>query len=169
MQGLCDSLFFDSRDSVFRLYYDPVMWSDTSQFSGDTIFMYLKNKALDQIHINQKAFIINDSQVGLTNQVKGRNIVSFFVDKKINHVDVDGNAESVYFIQDESNAYIGANIIQCSQMKIVFNDAEKIDKIHFYTKPEGKMVPVKDGKLKFLDGFKNRSNIKPTSLQDILK
>ncbi|MBK8243482.1 MAG: hypothetical protein IPK88_08650 [Saprospiraceae bacterium] len=169
MQGLCDSLFFDSRDSVFRLYYDPVMWSDTSQFSGDTIFMYLKNKALDQIHINQKAFIINDSQVGLTNQVKGRNIVSFFVDKKLNHVNVDGNAESVYFIQDESNAYIGANIIQCSQMKIVFNDAEKIDKIHFYTKPEGKMVPVKDGKLKFLDGFENRSNTKPTSLQDILK
>jgi hypothetical protein len=31
------------------------------------------------------------------------------------------------------------------------------------------MVPVKDGKLKFLDGFENRSNTKPTSLQDILK
>ncbi|HUR31000.1 MAG TPA: OstA-like protein, partial [Saprospiraceae bacterium] len=37
MQGIADSLVFLESDSLFTFYGDPVMWSDTTQFSADTI------------------------------------------------------------------------------------------------------------------------------------
>ncbi|MEL7021914.1 MAG: OstA-like protein, partial [Bacteroidota bacterium] len=43
MQAVCDSLIYDTSDSVFLFYQQPVLWSDTSQFSADTIRMTLKN------------------------------------------------------------------------------------------------------------------------------
>jgi lipopolysaccharide export system protein LptA len=169
MQGLCDSLYFDGRDSVFRMMYNPVLWADTTQFIGDTILLYLKNKALNQIHLIQKAFVLTESVTNLTNQMKGRYITAFFANKRMDHLTAQGNAESVYFIQDEDKAYIGTNYIKSSSMKMVFNDQRKIDKIHFYTKPEGNMLPLHSGKTKLLEGYISRSKEKPTSLEDIIK
>ncbi|MDQ3142352.1 MAG: hypothetical protein M3Q56_08930 [Bacteroidota bacterium] len=169
LQAVCDSLYYHGKDSAFQLFYNPVMWSDTSQFTGDTIQIYMANKALKEVHLNQNGFIINESTATLDNQIKGRTITAYFIDKKMNHVDVLGNSESVYFIQDDEKSYIGTNFIQCSRMKIRFNENEQIDKIDFYTKPEGNMLPLSDGKLKFLDGYLPRKEEKPLSFLDILK
>lgn len=54
MQGLCDSLYFDGRDSVFRMMYNPVLWADTTQFIGDTILLYLKIKRLTKFILFKK-------------------------------------------------------------------------------------------------------------------
>jgi lipopolysaccharide transport protein LptA len=169
LQGICDSLYYSGKDSVFYLHYDPVLWSDTSQFTGDTILMAMQEKSLKEIILLSKAFIINESAVQLTNQLKGRDIVAHFSEKKLKTMDINGNAESVYFIQEDDKGYIGTNYIQCSSMLIQFNEEEKVDKIHFFTKPLGDMLPMKDGQLKFLEGFKRRTDEKPNSLEDILK
>lgn len=86
----------------------------------------------------------------------------------MDYLTVQGNAESVYFIQDDDKAYIGTNYIKSSSMKMVFNEQRKIDKIHFYTKPEGNMLPLNSGKTKLLDGYISRTKEKPTSLEEIL-
>ncbi|MFZ1514378.1 MAG: OstA-like protein, partial [Saprospiraceae bacterium] len=92
MQGLCDSLFFDGRDSVFRMMYNPVLWADTTQFIGDTILLYLRNKALHQIHLIQKAFVLTESVTNLSNQMKGRYITAFFANKRMDYLTAQGNA-----------------------------------------------------------------------------
>lgn len=78
MQGLCDSLFFSGKDSTFYLFENPVMWSDTSQFSGDTIWIVMANKVLKDIFLKQKAFVINHDKSSLENQLKGREIQTHF-------------------------------------------------------------------------------------------
>lgn len=167
-QARCDSLFFDGRDSVFKLHDVPVMWSDSSQFTADTILVYLKNKKMDQIHLQNNAFVITESVTGLNNQMKGRYILSQFEKSKIHHLDVKGNAESHYFIQDDIKGYIGANYIRCSSMRVYFGESQKVNTIHFYTKPEGNMIPVDQGKDKRLDGYFSRSSERPQSLEAIL-
>src|SRR5690606_31380106 len=42
MQAVCDSMFFSGRDSVFRLYTNPIVWAKESQITGDTIHLYTK-------------------------------------------------------------------------------------------------------------------------------
>ncbi|MBK8485217.1 MAG: hypothetical protein IPO86_05210 [Saprospiraceae bacterium] len=168
MQGLCDSLFFSGKDSTFYLFENPVMWSDTSQFSGDTIWIVMANKVLKDIFLKQKAFVINHDKSSLENQLKGREIQTHFLEKKLHSMDVQGNAESVYFILDDEKGYIGTNFIQCSSMHLIFNEQEKIETIDFFTKPKGTMMPLQDGKKKFLEGYLPRDPEKPFSLEDII-
>lgn len=169
MQGLCDSLYFSGRDSTFYLFYDPVMWSDTSQFTGDTILMTMGQKRLRDIYLHQKAFIINRDGSHLENQLKGREIQAHFETGKINYMDVQGNAESIYFIKDDVKGYVGTNFIQCSSIRFFFGPEEKIERIDFYTKPKGNMLPLQDGRKKFLEGYLPRDKEKPGSLEEIIK
>ncbi len=39
MQGVCDSLYYSSIDSMMCLYTDPVLWSEANQLTGDTIYV----------------------------------------------------------------------------------------------------------------------------------
>jgi lipopolysaccharide export system protein LptA len=169
VQGLCDSLYFSGRDSMFYLFTNPVMWSDTSQFSGDTIWIKTGNKSIQDIFLRQKAFIINRDNNQLENQLKGREIQAHFLQGKVHFMDVQGNAESVYFILDDEKGYVGTNSIQCSSMRFFFNEQEKIDHIDFFTKPKGKMVPVHEGKKIYLEGYAPRDTEKPGSLEEIRK
>jgi lipopolysaccharide export system protein LptA len=49
LQSVCDSLFYSFKDSIFRLYKDPVVWAQNSQITGDTILLFTKNKKADML------------------------------------------------------------------------------------------------------------------------
>ncbi|MFM2268252.1 MAG: hypothetical protein RL757_1693 [Bacteroidota bacterium] len=167
-QAVCDSLAFSETDSIFRLFYQPVIWSDTSQFSGDTIRLLLKNQKIHQLVIRREAFIINSRDNIYFNQIKGRNCTAFFEDGKVRRVHVEGNAQSTYYALDEKNAYIGVNSAQCSEMMIYFGDS-KVEKIVFLSQPVAKMEPMKQAdheKLK-LKGFKWWTERRPKSWKDL--
>ena len=129
--------------------------------------MHLANKALKKIDLLQSAFIINESSDSLNSQLKGRIINAYFQTKKIHHVLVTGNAESIYFIQEDNKSYIGTNFIQCSKMNIQFNEQQKIHLIDFYTKPQGMMIPIQDGKKKYLEGYALYNRLKPKNFEDL--
>ena len=147
----------------------PVLWSDTTQFSGDTIDMFLAFKSIRQIQLYDNGFILNQSAKSLENQIKGRNITADFVEKKLNEVLIKGNSESVYFIQDDSKAYIGSNYIQCSSMIMHFDSLEQVNNIDFFTKPEGQMMPISKGKLKILEGYNPRDAERPKTFEEIIE
>ncbi len=169
LKGLCDSLYFSGYDSSFYLFKHPILWSDSSQLTGDTIRMVLKNHALNDFFLNPNGFIINREHEVLDNQIKGRMIQGHFVEKKIQFMLVEGNAESVYFIEDDGKGYVGTNFIQCSSMKFIFSGDKKIDYIDFFTKPEGDILPFQQGRIKTIDGYKPRYEEKPDSLEEITK
>ncbi len=172
MQAVCDSLSYSDMDSTFRLYRKPIMWSDTSQFSGDTIHILLANKKMDKLFLNNKGFIINALENDFYNQIKGKKITAFFVNGKVNRMKVFGNAESVYFATDEKDAYIGVNRVTCSDMMVYWGgEKNKVENIKFYAQPKGKMTPIKDANPITLrmEEFNWSPNLQPKSLKDILK
>ena len=59
LQAVSDSLFYSGKDSIFRLFTDPVVWSGTSQVTGDTIYMYTKNKKPHQLYVFENGLMIN--------------------------------------------------------------------------------------------------------------
>lgn len=81
IQGVCDSLTYHGRDSLFNLVGKPVLWSDTTQFSGDTIDLFMAQKSIDQIEMFPNGFIINQSAESIENQIKGRTIIADFLEK----------------------------------------------------------------------------------------
>ncbi len=142
MQGVCDSLFYSFEDSIFRMYYKPVIWANDIQMSGDTIYLHTKNQKADNFSIYKSGFIISPSGAKYYDQIKGTNIFGYFMNNELYRLDVKGNGESLYFGKDDKNKYIGANKATSTNITIYFKD-KKIDKIAFIKKPEATFTPIK--------------------------
>ena len=168
MQGLCDSLSFDARDSMFHLLGSPVMWSDTTQFVADTIRLQLRNQKMDRIFLRQNAIIVSIVQQTFFDQIKGRNVDGIFEDDALKSLDVIGNAESIYYAQDDASAFIGVNQIASSEIFFTFADKE-LERIKFVTKPTGKLVPMEKANHATLrlDGFSWKEELRPKVLEDL--
>ena len=168
MQAVCDSLTYNSIDSAFRFFIEPIVWADTTQFTADTIRMEMRNQKLHQIDLLKNAFLINSEDLVLFNQIVGKVINAFFVKNEINRVKVNGNAKSVYYALDEGKGYIGINKVEASSMLIFFNN-NQVERIRYYSSPKGEMQPIqavspKDYQLK---GFKWEMERRPLSKDDL--
>ncbi len=142
MQGVCDSMFYSFADSTFRMYYKPVLWTNDIQMSGDTVFLLTKNNKAEKMSIYKSAFIISPSGTKYYDQIKGINIFGYFVDNTLDHMDVKGNGESLYFGKDEKEKYIGNNKALSTDITLYFAD-KKINKIVFIQNPEAVFTPLK--------------------------
>lgn len=168
LQGVCDSLRYNTSDSLFYFYQDPVIWSDTSQFSADTIHMQMAENQIDQIFLINKSFILNSPDEVFFNQIKGKNIIADFIEGELRTMDVQGNAESVYYVQDDLKAYVGVNKTICSDMLLHFGNNE-VEKIVFFAEPKATMHPMKQANHDelIIEGFNWQIVRRPNSLADL--
>ena len=168
LQAIADSLAFISKDSLFKLFKAPILWSDTSQFKGDSIYIQMKGGGIDKIYLYGNAFIVTTPDLQFFNQIKGKNITAFFKNNELDKVKVVGNAEAVYYALDEVEAYLGATKTICSEMLILF-DNQNVSRIKFFTQPSSEVLPMKQviaGPPK-LDGFTWDFEIRPKSIADL--
>ena len=168
LQAVCDSMVYNSTDSLFHFYQDPIMWSDTSQFSADSIKMQLSENKIDRIFLKNKGLIVNSPDELFFNQIKGRDITAFFAENNLRKMVVEGNAESLYYALDEEKAYVGVNKTICSDMILRFGD-NSINKISCLTTPKGKMLPMRQTnheEIK-LNGFFWETKSRPKSIDDL--
>ncbi len=170
MQGLCDSMYYSFEDSTFRMYYKPVLWSSETQMSGDTIYLATKGKKADKLSIYKAGFIISPSGKKYFDQIKGTNIFGYFADNELSRMDVENNAESLYFGKDEKNKYIGNNKAQSTNITIHFKD-KKISRIVFISKPEAVFTPMKllTAEQMQLKDFNWQIDRKPKSREELME
>lgn len=142
MQARCDSLIFNSRDSIFSLIKNPVLWIDTTQMTGDTIDLGLLNGKLNSLMIKNNGLVINSPDAIYYNQIQGKKINGIFEDGSLESMKVNGNAQMLYYmIDDKDTSYIGVNRTECSFMIFQFTD-KKISDIRFYINPTSKILPM---------------------------
>lgn len=168
LQSICDSLAYHTTDSLFRFFYDPIIWSDTSQFTADTVLMQLANDRIDKIYLQSRAFIINSPDEKFFNQIKGKTSTAFFQEGELSNMLVEGNAESVYYALDEEKKYIGVNKTDCSEMMIYFGNNE-VEGIKFFAQPKATLFPMEEANHKELqlEGFSWEANLRPKSMDDL--
>lgn len=141
LQAKCDSLYYSEKDSVFMLFQAPVCWSDSTSIKGDSILIQLQNEKVSDIESIDNAWIITEHQSGYYDQIKGKHIHSYMKNDELEKMVVKGNAESIYMIKDDDEAYVGPNKTICSHMTFFFEN-EELDNIRFYTEPDSQMTPM---------------------------
>ncbi len=57
LQGKCDSLTYDEKDSIMRMYYSPILWTDVNQLTADTMKLRMRNKKMDVLDMRGHSFI----------------------------------------------------------------------------------------------------------------
>lgn len=170
MQAMGDSLFYSLKDSVFRLFKNPITWAKENQITGDTIYLYMQNKKPEKIKVWENAMAISDAGSGFYNQVIGKTINAFFVDGKINYLRSKGSpAESIYYGVDDFGKFFGVNKATSDVIDMYFKEGKPY-KVVFRNKLEGSTYPM--GQVNHLTlrvkGFKWLNDKRPKSKFEIL-
>ena len=142
LQAVSDSLYYSGIDSIFRLYTDPIVWANGSQITGDTIFLYTKNKKAERLYVFENGLVINKTGPNQYDQIKGTTLNGYFVDGVIDHMRARGNAESIYYIKDEDSAYVGVNRSTADVIDMRFANKE-LNKVVFINDVKGTTTPFR--------------------------
>lgn len=170
LQAVGDSLFYSLKDSVFRLFKKPIVWAQENQITGDTIYLYIKNKKPERLYVFENSMAINkvDSSE-FFNQLRGTTINALFEDGKINSMRAKGNAENVYYATDEDKQFIGVNKSTADIIDVFFEDS-KPQKVVFLRNLDGTTYPMRStnhDELK-IRGFKWLEAVRPKSKYELL-
>lgn len=141
LQAVSDSLFYSGKDSIFQLFQQPILWSNNNQVTGDTIYLYTRNKKADRMYVFENGLLISKARENMYNQIRGNRINAYFLDGVIDHMRAKGNAESIYYIEDDDKLLIGVNKATGDIIDMRFA-AKELNRVVFINEVKGIMYPV---------------------------
>ncbi|MDR0573655.1 MAG: hypothetical protein LBG96_06425 [Tannerella sp.] len=170
IQGICDSMRFNTKDSTLYMYGNPVLWNEGQQLFGDTIIIYMADSTIDHVHVPTSAFVIQEATPGYYNQLSGNDLKAYFKGKNIDYIDIDGNAESIFYPLEKDSSMVGLNYTLSSYLSIWFQEG-KLDKLKIWPSPTGKMIPIPDliPEQKTLKKFAWYGDLRPADKYDIFR
>ena len=171
LQARADSIFYSYSDSTARMYVKPMVWSNNSQLSGDTIHLQFRNKKVDNVALWPHAFVVNIEKGDSThfNQVGGKKMRGFFLDGKISKIFVNGNAETVYYERDSLKKATDIQRSISSKIRVDFAKGE-LAALNWFVKPEIRYVPIGIAKEedRILKGFIWKPKDRPVSKESVI-
>ncbi len=178
LQGQCDSLIFDKGKDILEMYNNPILWADKGELKGDTIFVFMNDSVIERAEIFDHAnALFHVDTAKYFNQISGRKMTAFLRDNEIVRTDVKGNAQTIYYPQEEEETdstltfkHSGMNRIYASDLRVYLDSGEVVG-FTYYDKPEGVFYPIDQIKKEeqFIPGFRWNSALRPKSWQAILE
>jgi lipopolysaccharide assembly outer membrane protein LptD (OstA) len=173
IQGVCDSLQFNTVDSILNMYKNPILWNTDYQLNGDTIRILFNDSTIERLYVLQYSFAFQQLESSIDssyfNQLKGKNLTAYFDGGEMYKMYVDGNAESIYYpIDEQDGAFIGLCKTVSSSISFDIKDRKPIQ-IVLYVEPDYDLLPIPDltPDDKFLKDFINYDYLRPKSKEDI--
>ena len=163
MVGFCDSLSYSTKEENLFLNKEPVIWLDQFQLTSDSIRIILNKDLIKMAFLNKSAFITSEVDSNSFNQISGENMKVHFHENELSNIEVIGNGESIYYVEDEEKSEaVGVNKIICSNMNITIKN-KQTENINFYKEPDAMLYPLNQMNRNdlLLKGFtwRNKSNI----------
>ncbi len=173
LQGKCDSIHSSQEKGLTRMFKRPILWSNNSQITGDSIQLLTNKKTnkLDSLKVLQNAFMIQQDSIYKENfnQIKGRNIFGKFEEDDLRTMLVLGNAESLYYNNNEDTHKLETITKEiASDIEFILEDGE-IAQTKYFKKSEGKTYPPSEfpSEEKKFKGFLWRGDEQPKTVEDI--
>jgi len=167
LQAIADSLVFNSIDSIARMYRDPVMWNEGSQFTADSIQFVMSKNRLVKTELISSAYYISKQDSLYFNQIKSADMIGFFSGNKLNRFDALGGVSLLFFLAEDS-LITSMNQKECKFLSATI-DSGKLQRVKYYDNIKSDMLPVvklETGKDK-LKGFVWRDSARPSSRFDV--
>jgi lipopolysaccharide export system protein LptA len=119
----------------------PVLWNENTQLVGDSVFIKVKEKKLNQIQLKNNASIISEHK-DLNfryDQISGKNILIFFDKDEIKQTDVYGSVLSIYYVFDDGKP--NGLIKSSSENAKIFFKNKEVEDVRLYGKPQSEYHP----------------------------
>ena len=163
-QSICDSLASSTLDSVIRMYLSPVMWHQTNQITSEQADIHTQNQNIDFAEFIGKPMMISRLDTLHYNQVAGKTMYSYFRDNEIYRDDVDGNAETIYYMQDEKTQELQGMMYITSADMTFYIEGQEITGITYRGNPDYVLYPMDKIPAEqefFLQGFTWQADRRP--------
>lgn len=122
IQGQCDSLVYNTKDSTTSMFVSPVIWSDNNQITADFIKAFSgKNNKIKRVNFDGSAFIASKEEGNRFSQVKGKTMLAHFTDGEMTRLDVSGNGQSVYYYNDKG-VIVAVNKLESTDIAVYFKN-----------------------------------------------
>ncbi len=168
LQGVCDSMQFNTSDSVLYLFTDPVLWNSGYQLSGDTIHIFFNDSTVDHAHVFNYSFSIEKVDSSYFNQLKGNDLKAFFEKGELRQIFVSGNAETIFYPMEQDSSFIGMNRTLSGFFRIYMKERQ-LEKMIIWPEPKASLTPLPDltAETQYLKGFMLLDYLRPTNRYDI--
>lgn len=169
LQGVCDSMQYNTKDSMLYMLKNPVLWNTGYQISGDTIKVLFNDSTMERFYVRERSFAMEELDSTYFNQIKGKHLTGYFLEGELSRVEVEGGTESIYYpIEDDGTEFIGRNKTESPYMTIYIENRKPV-KIWWRPDPVAEMLPIPDlnPESKFLKQFLNLNYLRPQNREDI--
>jgi len=168
LQGVCDSLQYNTVDSTMRLYKNPILWNEAYQITGDTIRILFNDSTIERMNVLNYAFAMEEIDSTYYNQLKGRDLTAYFDAGEIYSMVTEGNGEAIYYNLDKNAAPL--ELSKSAAPFITFMIKErKIRRIKWEPESTMNVFPIPDLNPddKFLQNFVDYNYLRPKNKEDI--
>lgn len=163
-QAVCDSLVAVSTDSMILLYIDPVLWNQDNQITSDVMKIYTENSKLQKAEFVGRPVMSSQIDTMTYNQVTGKLITAYFRDNKIYRNDVDGNVQTIYYMQEDGSPEpVGLMSIQSGAATYYIGN-NTVEGITYRNQPVYSIFPmdkIPETQTLFLEDFKWKGDRRP--------
>ena len=164
-QALCDSLVAFSSDSTAHLYIRPVLWNGNNQVTSEVMDVFTANQMITKADFIGKPMMIAELDTVNYNQVTGKTMTALFDENgQIYRNDVNGNVETVYYLQDSATGEITDAMYLMSGDATYYIADQQVETITYRTNAEGQLSPLNmlpEDQTTRLDGFEWRGGERP--------
>ena len=170
IQGICDSMRMNTADSVLRMFGNPVLWNEKQQLFGDTIIIYMADSTVEYVHVPTSAFVAQEVEPGYYNQLGGNDLKAYFDGKNIRQIDIDGNAESIFYPLEQDSTMIGRNYTKSAYLSMWFKEG-KFERWKIWSVSNNLLLPLPDltSEEKTLKKFVWYDEVRPVDSYDIFR
>lgn len=177
MQGVCDSLTYNRTIGEMNMYKEPVLWAKNAQLTGDTVTIYEENNEIQHAFLRNNGLVVTHvDSTNYYNQVAGTSMNAYFDSTQIRRVDIEGNAQTIYFLEDETedDSLIvverkGMNRLYASDITLRFDKGD-IETATYRESPDGLLYPMNqiEKKEERVQHFKWSNERRPLSWQHMI-
>jgi lipopolysaccharide export system protein LptA len=165
-----DSIYFNTVDSIWKIYYDPILWDGKKmQITSDSMKFYIRNGELEHADFNGTAMLVvpegNPDSTVYFNQIKSKNMKAHLRNGSLNLFEAAGNVQTIAF---SMNNYT-MNKAESSSFKIFF-ESGKARCIAYYDQVTGKndsFLHIREDEIK-LPGYRWEIDLRPASGSEVI-
>lgn len=143
VQGICDSLVVNGKDSCMTMYYDPVLWNNNRQILGEQIQVYMNDSTIRKAKVIGQALSVEQLDDAKSyNQVSSTVMDAFFTDGALRRLVCTGNVRIIFYpIDDKDSSKIGLNYTETDTMRMYISSERQLERI-WMPKAQGTLYPM---------------------------
>ncbi|MGB2869019.1 MAG: OstA-like protein [Bacteroidota bacterium] len=142
LSGQCGKATYFTAMDYIVLQIQPVVWQGENQVSGDSMVVRLEEKVLQSVYVRGRAMALSHADSirrKRFDQLTGRELTMFFANNKVQQVDVQKNATSLYYLFEDDRPN-GVNKSSGDRIIIEFQQG-KVDRIKIIGGVQGQYYP----------------------------